>query len=651
MQKSVFQGQYLHVGLLLIAFSANCSSNVLAAKPEDAQNSIPASAGRMLQQLDEKDWILRAEALRYLGDHRIVTAVDSIRKILNDDGVQSWVRGQALVALARIERKASLNEVARFSQHADSNLRVAAAKAYEKLPGDSDKARLDTLLKDEVPEVRYSALAAYARHHGVDAWATVEPLTQALDRSVCQSGVRALSFVGNDQAMERLVSLSGNQDCLIYTIRGINGVPNPKLIPVLLKILSTLEPEDERFAAALTALAHYQRADLLAAMSKALQQGGLDTIRTVAVVITRLVRSPEIGDVLRKALDTIDDVETVKAGLAALGPREMEPDRHRELFAAGLKHSDADIRALAIRCLAHCNEVNLYDALRERIDDKDSTVAHAALGALLRAPVLTAPRGQLVAYLRVALDSEDETSRTLAYQVLGHAGTEADFKPALAVLGDLLRSTDDIRRGAAADALGRLAPAEGIAQLVRTQGYVANWMVLGTFLNDRQHGGFKKEFPPEEKIDFNARYKAKYVWALAGEGGNKGEIEREIGWNDSAVSRANGKLSVPLLVPPPATLSIAYAVADFQTDIEQEVNLDVDGDDGFRVWLNDEQVAEMVAEYKGRSPCVAEQKGIKVKLKAGYNRFVVKTTNIDHHWWIRLRLIDNQGRPIEISAP
>ena len=40
-----------------------------------------------------------------------------------------------------------------------------------------------------------------------------------------------------------------------------------------------------------------------------------------------------------------------------------------------------------------------------------------------------------------------------------------------------------------------------------------------------------------------------------------------------------------------------------------------------------------------------------LKLKEGPNRFFVKTANIDHHWWVRLRLTDSAGSPIEFRAP
>ncbi len=178
----------------------------------------------------------------------------------------------------------------------------------------------------------------------------------------------------------------------------------------------------------------------------------------------------------------------------------------------------------------------------------------------------------------------------------------------MAALAGLLRGSDDELRAAAAKALGAIAPEEGIGEVVQAQGYLARWMVIGTFLNDEKNTAFNQAFPPEQGIDFEAKYLAKYVWVV--EGHRKAEDK----------------------------------------PIERESPLDIDGDDGFRVWLNGEQIAEQVAEFKARQPCVARQNGIKLRLKAGTNRFFVKTANIDHQWWLRLRLTDSTGSPIDFDA-
>ena len=102
------------------------------------------------------------------------------------------------------------------------------------------------------------------------------------------------------------------------------------------------------------------------------------------------------------------------------------------------------------------------------------------------------------------------------------------------------------------------------------------------------------------------------------------------------------------LLPPPGTFSLAYAVADFNCQSAQEVSLSIDGDDAFKVWFNDKKVAEQIAPYQHRQSCIASVSNIAITLKPGINRFLVKSANIGHEWWVRLRLTDADGKPIEV---
>ena len=630
----------------LLAFAV-----LLLAPPAVAQQPRdPPAALRMMQQLQEEDWILRAEALHYLGAHRVASAAEAVGDVLHDESATPWLRGRSLLALAQIDPWSAAGDVEKFSRTGDQALRCAAAEAFEILTDDFDEAALTRMIDDESSAVRYRALASHAKRNGEAAWAKVEPATRSLAGEDVQFGCRALAFVGSDVALKRLAEVAANDRPKMPVIRGVLDIYDAALLPVKLKLLVQLQPDTDEFAMALTSLAKHDQGELVSAMQTALSAGDQQATRAMAITTTRLAVGPEIGDSLRKSLANVDNPETIKSALAALGPKVMQPDRHQELFTGYLDHQDVEIRALAIRCLAHCQQVNLFTVLEDRLKDPEPLVVHASLGVLLRAPIDTAPHGKLVAYLRPAFDSSDPATRDLAYEVLGHAGTEEDFQPALAALGDLLRGGDDARRAAAATALGKIAPPGGIEQLVRKQGYVSNWRIVGTFLNDRQNNGFHKTFPPDEKIDFTAKYKAKYVWELAGEGGNKGEIEREIEWTEASVDETDGRLIIPPLMPPPATLSVAFAVADFRSSEDREALLHVDGDDAFRVLLNGEQVAEQAAEYRHRHPCVASQQGIKIQLRQGKNRFIVKTTNIDFQWWVRLRLTDEAGYPVEVQT-
>ena len=634
--------------LACVGFSVSVTS--LASDPD-----VEAVVGRMLQQLNEKDWILRAEALTFLGDNRNKDALERCQEILADEATGPWLRGRALVAIAQINGSSAIKDVRGFVRHQHPDLRAAAADAFDTLSdsdvvgGEAIDESIRILLNDKDLAVRFHALAAHAHRHGERAWSVVDGMTRSVDGAVYEPATRALAHVATDAALERLNKLAGQEPAKV--IRGLAGVVDPKLLPLLLRVLGSVSPDSNEFALILTIFQRHKREDLLAALGQELKGSEPSQVRTAALVMTRLVSDPDLGDRLRGAMAKVKDTRTIRDGLTALGSRPMQPDRHKRLFEAHLDHNDVAVRALAIRCLAHCESVNQFTLLEDRVTDKSLEVVYAALGSLLEAPVQQAPRGRMVAYLQSPLQSDDEETRAMAFRLLGQAGTEDDFQPALALLTERLRGTDEARRSAAAEALGRIAPADAVVSVVRTQGYVANWMVLGTFLNDEKNSGFDIAYPPEKEIDYEKKYQAKYVWALDGrrrEG--KGEIEREIEWAEGRVDQTDGKLLLAPLVPPPGALVVAYAVADFTVESDREVVLNIDGDDAFRVWLNGEKIAESVGTFAHRKPVVAASYGNKIKLKSGMNRFLVKTTNIGHEWWVRLRLTDGDGRPVEVRG-
>ena len=91
-----------------------------------------------------------------------------------------------------------------------------------------------------------------------------------------------------------------------------------------------------------------------------------------------------------------------------------------------------------------------------------------------------------------------------------------------------------------------------------------------------------------------------------------------------------------------------YAVSDFTCSKDQELFLTLDGDDAFKVWLNGEKIAEAIAPYLHRQSCVATLENIKIKLKKGKNRILIKSANIENEWWVRARITDANNRPVEL---
>ena len=57
----------------------------------------------MIQQLESESWIEQAEALHYLGEHRVRMAAKPVRSLLEAKTLHPWTRGQALLSLSHIE--------------------------------------------------------------------------------------------------------------------------------------------------------------------------------------------------------------------------------------------------------------------------------------------------------------------------------------------------------------------------------------------------------------------------------------------------------------------------------------------------------------------------------------------------------------------
>ena len=604
-----------------------------------------------LQQLNEEDWILKAEALHYLSENKVQEALESILKIIKDEKERSWIRSKALVAYCKIQNNQNVPQIlSTFASSPDQVLREGAAESAGLIKGNAGAEILIKLTSDKIKPVQFRALASYSRIMGEKAWPLAQKMTESVTEEFIPLAIESLALIGNKDALERLDKLTESATNVRALIESLNRSRSPKTVPVLLDLLEKTSADEANFAYIISALSRNDNEVLSSSLRNLIRTGRDSAIFAASRVITIFFQDPDLGKELLSALTTSSEPETLEAVMIALGSKEMDPDSNKEFFITHLKHEMPEIKILSIRCLSHCSEANLYNLLKETIKDNAGSVSIAAINALMEAPLEDAPTGALVSYLEDVLVSTDNVIRKAAFELLGHAGNADDFEPALAMLGEALSGTDTVRREAVAEALGSIAPENGIANVARRQGYVSNWMVLGTFLNDKEHKAFANELEPEKNIDFEKTYPSTYVWALQGNQRRDGEkpIEREIGWSEALVNKTNGMLMMGPLLPPPGTFSIAYAVSDFNWEKDQELFLSLDGDDAFKVWLNGEKISEQVAPYLHRQSCVASQGNIKIKLKKGKNRILVKSANIEHEWWVRARITDAENKPVEL---
>ena len=632
---------YVFIFALSILLQLFCEN--ISARP-------PGTIG-YLQQLEDDDWILKTEALHYLAENNVKESIEKIFKIAQSENENSWIRSKALIAYCKIQNNSSIPKILiSFSSSKDIKLRIGAAESLNYIESNEAEALALKLTKDESDSVRYQALATYSNIKKQEAWPLVDKMTTTLSEEFIPIASQSLLNVGGEEAIKRLKENSKTVIDKRAFIESISKIRTIKSIKVLLGMLEQTGMDEPNYSFIISALSKNKKEDLTNSLSDLIMTGRDQAIFVSARVITHLLQDPQLGKKLRRSIKDSTTPETLEAVMVALGAKEMNPDSNLDFFVNYLKDDDPEIRELSIRCLSHCQEANLYDLLEETIKDEENRVSLAALNALMDAPLDDAPTGELVSYLENALVNTDTVVRKTAFDLLGHAGSADDFEPALAMLGEALSGSDTIRREAVAEALGSIAPDNGVANVASRQGYVSKWMVLGTFLNDKEHKAFAEELEPEKSIDFEKTYPSKYVWALQGNQRRDGEkaIERDIGWSEASVNKTNGMLLMGPLLPPPGTFSIAYAVSDFTCSKDQELFLTLDGDDAFKVWLNGEKIAEAIAPYLHRQSCVATLENIKIKLKKGKNRILIKSANIENEWWVRARITDANNRPVEL---
>jgi hypothetical protein len=176
-------------------------------------------------------------------------------------------------------------------------------------------------------------------------------------------------------------------------------------------------------------------------------------------------------------------------------------------------------------------------------------------------------------------------------------------------------------------------------QVAEAQGFLLDWMLIGTFLNDEFNSGLTNAYPPETEIDFKTNYVAQYVWtgiAAKKEGDHRATGERQVEWREWKTDQVDGKVLLNEAMPPPAYLSVAYGVGDVVAPASKTVSVTVASGDSFFLWLNGSRVAEVT--NRGGSSVQ-----FPATLKQGDNRFMIKSCHIRGEWWYSVQLREEKA--------
>ena len=615
-----------------------------SAKSGDTNRVSPLAIEKALSQLDSPDWMLKSEAIALLGQRKAHEAVPRLTAML--DGKQEpWLAGAALVALARISGSNVLAKAVALSEAPAPELRGSATEALGVVGGADALAAVRRRLEDADARVRYRAAAVYAMLLGKDAWPDLAPLMAKPPVEALDQAARSLGYVGTAESRARIQALLVTNTVAGYSdvLFGLKDTRDPEIVPLLLQFISDL-PAKSGLAGPCMDLLQSYGTEFLSGPLKALFQAGSPKLWAAACQLLCAHPATEpamaLAAAMEKAINPSD--ELVLAALSALSTPKACPARHTDLFTRYLAHRDPKCRSKAAACLGLSANADLYTLLRASLTDTDGSVVRSALLALSRIPPESLPKEGIVSYLGTVFERKgppDFEILRIALTLMATRGKPDEFPKALAAVNPILTGKDGRLRYHAVGALRQLGGQAHARQLAAAQGYILDWMLIGTFLNDESNSGLTNAYPPEAEVNFKTNYVAMYVWKAGsslGERAVQAAEERTVEWQPWKVDESDGRVVLKDAMPPPGALSVAYGVGDVTIPASKTVSVDVAATGPFLLWLNGSKMSESTNNRQASTQFSAT-------LKEGENRFMIKSCTVRGEWWYSVQIRDENA--------
>ncbi len=169
-------------------------------------------------------------------------------------------------------------------------------------------------------------------------------------------------------------------------------------------------------------------------------------------------------------------------------------------------------------------------------------------------------------------------------------------------------------------------------------GFLTNWQLIGPFDN-RGGIGFAAVYPPENEIDLKATYETKYDAGFEG-----GKVQ----WVPFQTKQEYGIVNIETDVKNYKGACM-YALATFESDKNQAVQLRLGTPNSWKVWVNGELLFAREEYHRGSG---MDQYRVSAKFRAGENQILVKvcqneqTEDWAQRYQFQLRVSDPAGSAI-----
>ncbi|MDP6523772.1 MAG: hypothetical protein QGI24_05420 [Kiritimatiellia bacterium] len=667
-------------------FSTTCLSLLLLAATISSSAADKANIETQLEHLASGGWILQARALEQLVRSGNKDAVKPIHELVQNQEAHAYVRGRALVALARLDGGKAAGDAQAFAASPDAGLRAAGAEAYGYCDGNAAKAPLGNLLKDKDEKVAMAAIVSWARLYGKDAWAVVDPATKPLLNPDLPEDLRwkivpamhAMAHAGTPDALARIhefIQLSSEP-----SLRGLVTAGQPSVLPLAARHVhrehhktgwprmhgaGPAVPLNEEYLRVMKAVKSNRSEVIEATVRTLLQTSQPQDLVLACTMGARMIPAPATGDMLLKACGDADDANVDHACVQALTVPAMHPERYEAYFTKLLKSKHAPSRIAGIDGLAACPKVNRFEAYSEIMQGGDSNeVLQVALEQLISAPVEQAQNQKIGTYLYEAMAANDRHTRNAAAALFQKVAAKRDYTDVAKAWETLLHNKDWKVRDSARRTIATIATEDELTELARSDGYITDWQVIGTFIGGETLWD-TPAYPPETELDFSKTYNAERIFNI---GSSKPfKRSRSIKWNKGTVTTVDGFLRINYCVSQPTIEAVAYAAATITPKTPGEAIIWVEGiaTKGRTLpslWINgvqvfapkpavprDQYLWPVRSPWRNRYIPCGGRATYKVTLKAGPNQILIKTLNLKQEMWdVRVRVLSPNGTPLEV---
>jgi hypothetical protein len=164
-------------------------------------------------------------------------------------------------------------------------------------------------------------------------------------------------------------------------------------------------------------------------------------------------------------------------------------------------------------------------------------------------------------------------------------------------------------------------------------GFLMTWKLIAPFDNTAGKG-FAVAYPPEKELDFGKEY--------------EGKEGVKASWVGTTTEDEYGIVDLAKVLTP-FKGSVAYAVAEFDSDAEKAVDLRLGTPNSWKVWLNGKLLFAREEYHRGMN---LDQYRMRGTLKKGKNTILVKvcqneqTEEWAQRWQIQLRVCDATGTAV-----